>query len=44
MVTGALIDWIGYGPSAIACLGLTLPGLLLLLRVRETPENGGGEK
>lgn len=37
MLTGALIDWIGYGPSALACLLVTVPGLLLLIRVRERP-------
>ena len=37
MITGALIDWIGYGFSALACLGLTVPGLALLLQVRERP-------
>lgn len=35
MITGALIDWIGYESSALACLLLTVPGLVLLLRVRE---------
>lgn len=37
MITGALIDWIGYEFSALACLGLTVPGLALLLQVRERP-------
>ena len=37
MITGALIDWIGYVFSALACLGLTVPGLALLLQVRERP-------
>lgn len=37
MLTGALIDWIGYGPSALACLLMTVPGLILLIRVRECP-------
>ena len=37
MITGALIDWIGYGYSALACLLVTVPGLILLLRVREQP-------
>ena len=37
MMTGALIDGIGYGASALACLLMTVPGLILLLRVRERP-------
>ena len=37
LITGALIDWIGYEFSALACLGLTVPGLALLLQVRERP-------
>lgn len=37
MITGGLIDWIGYGYSALACLMVTVPGLLLLLLVREQP-------
>lgn len=37
MLTGALIDWIGYAPSALACLCVTIPGMLLLARVREQP-------
>ena len=37
MITGALIVWIGYEFSALACLGLTVPGLALILQVRERP-------
>ena len=34
---GALIDLIGYGPSALACLCVTALGMLLLGSVREQP-------
>ncbi len=37
LITGALIDCIGYGASALSCLLVTVPGLILLLRVREQP-------
>ena len=37
MLTGALIDLIGYGPSALACLCVTALGMLLLGSVREQP-------
>ena len=37
MLTGALIDWIGYEYSALACLMMTVPGVILLLRVKEAP-------
>ena len=37
MLTGALIDVIGYGPSALACLCVTTVGMLLLGSVREQP-------
>ena len=36
-VTGALINWIGYEYSALACLCMTVPGVILLMRVREQP-------
>jgi len=37
MMTGALIDWIGYEYSALSCLAVTVPGVILLLRVKERP-------
>ena len=34
-LTGALIDWIGYSLSAVICLCITVPGLILLIGVKE---------
>ncbi len=34
-LTGALIDWIGYSLTAVICLCITIPGLVLLIGVKE---------